>query len=187
MNWNNFLKVTIITFWVLLMVLGGLIGYINYIHYERIGKYPINTAKYPHDVGYINPKTAAFSEGFARCDTTLKPQGYYHSERNIFKDGKYQFRKTISKKYENNGYTDSGFLNLRFLVNCNGDVGNVEINELNSDYQQTDLNNELVDQLVNLSIAKENWTPKEIGGKTYDSYMYLIFKIENGEVLEILP
>jgi len=169
------------------MVLGGLIGYINYIHYERLGKYPTNTAKYPHDVGYINPKTAAFSKQFALCDTVSKPKGYYHSERNIFNGGKYQFRKTISEKYKNNGYTDSGFLNLRFHVNCNGDVGNVEINELNSDYKQIDLNDELVDQLVNLSIAKENWTPKEIGGKTYDSYMYLIFKIENGEILEILP
>lgn len=169
------------------MALAGLIFYYNYSHYDRIGKYPINTKKYPHDVGFINPKTTEFSKGFALCDSTMKPQGYYHSERNIFKGGKYQFRKTISEKYKNNEYTDSGFLNLRFHLNCNGEVGNVEINELNTNYEKTNLNNELVKQLVNLTIARENWTPKQIDGQTYDSYMYLIFKIENGEVLEILP
>lgn len=187
MVWNKVIKVTIFLVWGLLIVLASLIGYYNYSHYDRIGKYPINIKKYPQDIGYIDSKKTKFSEGFELCYPELKPFGFYHSNRNSFNGGKYQFRKTISENYINNEYNDSGFLNLRFYLNCNGEVGNVEINELNLEYEQTNLNNELVNHLVNLSIAKENWIPKEFKGKTYDSYMYLIFKIENGEVLEILP
>lgn len=184
MNWK---KIALIIFGILGVIILLFGSFIGYIYYERLGKYPTNTAKYPQEIGYIDPTTSQFSEGFELCDSSLKPYGYYHSARDIFKGGKYQFRKTISAKYANNGYTDSGFLNLRFLLNCKGEVGNVEINELNTEYEKTDLNDELVNQLVNLSIAKENWIPKEIEGKAYDSYMYLIFKIKNGEVLEILP
>ncbi|CAM3251578.1 hypothetical protein [Aequorivita lipolytica] len=184
MNWK---KIVLIIFGILGIIVLLFGGFIGYIYYERLGRYPTNTAKYPHEIGYINPETSEFSEGFELCDSSLKPFGYYHSARGIFNGEKYQFRKTISEKYTNNGYTDSGFVNVRFLLNCNGKVGNVEINELNTDYEKTDLNDELVDQLVTLSIAKQNWIPKEIEGKTYDSYMYLIFKIEDGEVLEILP
>lgn len=184
MNWKKII-------FIILGVLGAIVlmfsVFIGYIYYERLGKYTTNTEKYPHEIGYINPETSAFSEGYELCDSSVKPFGYYHSARGIFNGGKYQFRKTISEKYINNGYTDSGFLNLRFHLNCKGEIGNVEINELDTDYKKTELNSGMVKQLVNLSIAKENWIPMEQEGKTFDSYMYLIFKIEDGEVLEILP
>lgn len=184
MNWKKIILIILGVLGIIILLFGGFIGYIYYV---RLGQYPTNTAKYPHEIGYINPKTSEFSEGFELCDSSLKPFGYYHSARGIFNGGKYQFRKTISEKYKNNGYTDSGFLNLRFHLNCHGEVGNVEVNELNTDYEITDLNDDLVNQLVKLSIVKENWVPKEQEGKSYDSYMYLIFKIKDGEVLDILP
>jgi hypothetical protein len=184
MNWKKITLIILVVFGAIVLMFGTFIGY---IYYERLGKFTVNTEKYPRDIGYIDHENTEFSEEFQLCNPSDYPNGYYHSARDIFNGGKYQFRKTISEKYTNNGYTDSGFLNLRFLLNCKGEIGNVEINELNTDYEKTDLNDELVSQLVTLSIAKQNWIPKEIEGKTYDSYMYLIFKIEDGEVLEILP
>lgn len=184
MNWKKISLIILGIVGAIVLMFGVFIGY---IYYERLGKYPINSEKYPHEIGYLNPETTKFSEGFSLCNPSLKPYGYYHSAREAYSGGKYQFTKTIFEKYINQEYTDSGFLNLRFYINCNGNVGNVEINELNTDYEKTDLNNDLVNQLVKLSIASDNWAVKENDGKKYDSYMYLIFKIKDGEILEILP
>ena len=63
----------------------------------------------------------------------------------------------------------------------------MEIIELGTDYRPKKLSPELVDQLVSLSSKSENWKVAEYDDEPVDSYMYLIFKIEDGKVSEILP
>jgi hypothetical protein len=142
---------------------------------------------YEHRIGYIDPETSKYSENFKLCNDEFIV-GYYSSYApKIYKNDKISFRRYIQENYHNKGYKDTGFLNLRFHINCEGEIGNLEINELDENLELSSLNSTLVQQLVDLSINKNNWNLFEYEGKKFDTYMYLIFKLENGNVLEILP
>jgi len=173
------------------LILTGLIvlvlGYVGYLYYYHFGRFSIDQEKYPHRIGYIDRTESISPKGFTLCSEDIQIGFYSSAAPNAYKGSKYAFRKLILENYENRGYTDSGFLNLRFHVNCKGTVGHVVINEVGMDYKKTELNDDMVNQLVNLAIKEENWNAIIKSEKRRDIYMYLIFKIENGEVLEILP
>jgi len=142
----------------------------------------------PHigHIGYLDPSYPDASENFKRCNDKL-PIGFFHSSAPaIYKGGKPAFSNYILSNFSKNTYNDNGFLNLRFLINCKGKIGDIEINELNTDYEISSLNSELVNELSKLTFRKENWNSIETLDKR-DTYMYIIYKIENGEITEILP
>lgn len=137
-------------------------------------------------VGYLNPNNPDISENFRRCSDKL-PVGFYHSTAPyIYKGGKPVFRRFIQENYSKNSFTDNGFLNFRFLIDCNGELGDVEINQLDTNLEITMLNKDLVNELSKLTLKKENWNSLETR-EVRDLYMYIIYKIENGQVVEILP
>ncbi|MEO1485430.1 MAG: hypothetical protein AAFU57_06775, partial [Bacteroidota bacterium] len=87
----------------------------------------------------------------------------------------------------NRGYTDSGYLNIRFVINCEGVAGRYIIHENNLDLEPTPLNPDMVEQIFELTAQLKQWNPNVIRGNIWDSYMYLSYRIENGEITEILP
>lgn len=182
---TNYKKIRKITFVSLGIIIVIFVTTGSYFYYQYYGKYPINNQKYPHNIGYLSYDNQDFSESFERCSDKV-PIGYYSSAHNSFRINKGVFRKFILQNFKNQNYTDSGYLNLRFLINCKGEIGDMEINELDDDFRPTKLNTNLINHLIHLSIQKDNW--KVPSSKvTRDSYMYLIYKLENGEIVEILP
>ncbi len=186
MNWKKIFKVLGIVLGAVVIVVVALAAY---IYYEYEGKFPVDEEKYPHYIGYINTENAVLTEGFDLCDGIIA--GIHSSSQpKIYNGSKYAFKKYIQEQYTNDSCTDSGFLIFRFHINCKGETGNVEINELNPDMQPTDLNDKMVQQLLELTVRKENWQVgyvKDQDGNAYNHYMYVFYKIENGELLEILP
>ena len=75
---------------------------------------------------------------------------------------------------------------LSFILNCKGEVGDMEINELDMDLRPFELNDEMVEQLVQLTARAGNWVADE-SEASRDKYMYVTFNILNGDVVEILP
>ena len=142
--------------------------------------------EYLNHIGYLDSADPDFTADFERCSDSL-PIGFYSSAApHAYKGTKRTFVNYVHKNYKNQGFSDNGFLNLRFLINCDGNIGHMEVNELDEDYLSTDLNDEMVEQLIDLSANGENWRlPNR--DKPYDVYMYLIYKIENGNITEILP
>jgi hypothetical protein len=176
------------------IVLGSilLIGIVllGYGYYQFKGKYNINKEKYPNHIGYIDTKNTLYTSNFELCDEGGLIGYYSSSAPDIFKNSKYRFRDYIQQNYFNKGYTDNGYLNLRFHVNCHGNVGNVEVNQLNENYEKTQMNTDLVEQLIALTIQENNWQVRyhpDDSTKTFNQYMYLLYKIENGNVTEIIP
>ncbi|WP_281541996.1 hypothetical protein [Maribacter aestuarii] len=146
---------------------------------------PFNSNHEGH-IGYLNPTNPDASSNFKRCSDKL-PIGFYHSSAsNIYKGGKPTFRKLIESSFSKEKYNDSGFLNFRFLIDCNGNIGDIETNELDVDLNPTKLDSNLVQELYKLSFIKENWNLVE-AKEPRDMYMYLIYKIEDGKVVEIIP
>ncbi|WP_103069808.1 hypothetical protein [Aquimarina sediminis] len=144
--------------------------------------------KYINYIGYLDPNTTISSTSFALCGTG-KIEGTHHGLPKLaYKPNKGIFDKTIRSKYQNNEYTDSGYLNFRFVINCKGEIGRVEIIQMNIDLEETELNSEMIDQLYQLTSESENWngyTTKD--QKPIDYYMYVSYKIIDGEITEILP
>ena len=180
---KKWIKILLYSILGIVLILCGIIGYFNY-RYEW--KYDVNSEKHQHDVGYLSPENRDFTPNFKRCNDNL-PIGYYsHVDFNVFDKSKAHFKRFIQSNFNSNFYTDSGMLNLRFIINCNGEVGDMEINELNKEYQLTELSNDLVEEIIQLTGKKESWMISNDKLK-HDKYMYLIFKLEDGKITEILP
>lgn len=83
---------------------------------------------------------------------------------------------------------DTGYLTLRFMVNCDGDIGKIEVLGSSRDFRRIDFSNESVDQLKALLYDLGKWTPgKTSDGVPVDSQKYLTFILNNGSLIDIVP
>ncbi|MEM7486264.1 MAG: hypothetical protein AAF348_13745 [Bacteroidota bacterium] len=162
------------------------LGFVGYGYYNYWGKFPVDEQKYSHNVEYINPDEARLNDGFKLCNERRIAQ-YYNPEKATYSKGKNRLRAFIMKNYVNKGYQDSGYLNIRFVINCHGKAGRYIMHENDLDLNPKKLDQDMVEQLFQLTTQLKEWNPNFIREEFYDSYMYLSYRIENGEIIEILP
>ena len=119
-----------------------------------------------------------------------------HSEKevvqyfNTSKGFRYQGEKAaIEKHFENFGFPSSlnGFIRVRFIVNCNAEAGRFQVDAWNNSYTPLSLKGEDEIKLLEHLKALNGWIPLTYRGKEVDYYLYLTFKITNGQIQEILP
>lgn len=175
-----------ITFLVLgLCILAILVVFGGYLYYNN--KFPVDDDAYPNYVGFINQETASLNDIYTLCD----PETIYHVHHGASEKGytgnKKQFRDNILANYKNENYSDSGYLNFRFLVTCEGNPGWFETIQVDSDFKKTRFSNKLVSQLRELTAKSENWNVINIEDNPVDYYMYVSYKLKDGEITEILP
>lgn len=178
-------KILKISFYILGILIIIAIGCFCFYYYKFNYKYKPKK-KYTHSVEYINPETALLNDGFIICNEKYIAQ-YYNPKRARYSKGKNGLRKFILSNYKNKDYTDSGYLNIRFIINCHGKAGRYIIHENNLDLEPIKFNPDLVNQLFNLTTQLKKWIPNYIHGENRDSYMYISYRIENGEITEIIP
>ncbi len=82
----------------------------------------------------------------------------------------------------------SGYVRIRFIVNCKGESGRFRITESDFNYQPFQFKRKIIKQLYDITKNIEKWDviSDEVNGPR-DYYMYLIFKIKDGQLIEILP
>lgn len=145
-----------------------------------------NKANYPAHVGDI-----AFDERID--DTNFK---VCHEERvfQYFEIGfRYKGEKAKINEYFKEGFkgknsTDnSGYLTIRFIVNCAGKTGRFRIEGMDINYKEKVFDKGLVNQILALTKKMDGWETTEGGGIKRDYYQYLTFKLENGKLIEIMP
>lgn len=145
---------------------------------------------FTNDAHYIDPETALLSEGFEVCNEDYILQ-YYNPERATYSKGKNGLRNFILSNYKNKGYTDSGYLNIRFVINCNGQAGRYVIHENDLNLEPKAFTKDLKEQLFQLTTQLKEWNPNvmsnENGSAYFDTYMYISYRIEHGNITEILP
>jgi hypothetical protein len=81
--------------------------------------------------------------------------------------------------------TKNGYISIRFIVNCKGEIGLFRTNEIDKNIKPTTFNNSNVQELKNIVSTLKNWDVKTKNGKTYDSYYFINFKIEKGIITDI--
>lgn len=176
----------IITFIVLgLCILALLVFFGGWLYYYN--KFPVDKEAYPNYVGYINQETTALNNSYQLCD----PETIYHVHHGASEKGyagnKKQFKDDLLANYKNNNYTDSGYLNFRFLVTCEGSPGWFEIIQVDTNYNSIQFSEELVSQLLALTAQRKHWNTISFDDKPVDYYMYVSYKLQDGEITEILP
>jgi len=143
--------------------------------------------KYQHYIGYINQEKVLLNDGYL-CNKDEIYFTFKGAGSDGYKGTKKRFRDTILSKYKHQLYKDSGYISFRFLVNCRGEAGWFEISEMNLDLGEKNLDNKMVQELLDLTSKKGNWNVFGFNEKEgADYYMYLIYRIENGKITEILP
>ncbi|THV61066.1 hypothetical protein EZV76_01685 [Flagellimonas alvinocaridis] len=143
--------------------------------------------EYSNYVGYISQNTALLNDVYELCGGKRIYYVYNGASYRAYNKNKGFFRKNILKEYENKGYDDSGYLNFRFLVNCEGNPGWFEIIQTDLTLQETELDEDMVSQLLQLTSDPRYWNILLIEDEPINYYMYISYRIENGTITEILP
>lgn len=96
--------------------------------------------------------------------------------------------ETFKAKYKPVGINnETGLVRIRFIVNCKGETGRYRTIGMNTLYQKKEFDSRIIDQLLNITKNLSGWKVFSDNSKSYDYYQYLIFKIEDGNIKEILP
>lgn len=147
-----------------------------------------NTVKYPLHVGDIAFDKEVDDPNFKIC-TPNKVFQYFNFGKSLQYHGEkseiIQSFGKLSETKENE--EDTGFITIRFIVNCEGKTGWFRVQGMGMDYLEKKFSSDLVDSLLIITKELDGWV---IGGDTtnkVDYYQYLTFKIENGRLVEIMP
>ena len=90
-------------------------------------------------------------------------------------------------KYERAFSTVTGYITIRFIVNCKGRTGWFRIQQLDDHYYKAQFNKKMVGALLNLIKKLDHWVPGKYNGVDCDSYYYLNFKLQGGRLIDITP
>lgn len=144
--------------------------------------------EYPRWIGDIK-KNNSDNPNFELCNGENNIMQYFNNLQGL----EYYGGKTEILKEFNNNFVPSkkqnqnGIIRIRFIVNCKGEIGRFRIIEADVNYKEFKFDNEITNQLLKITKTLSGWIPKMYENKEMDYYQYLIFKIENGKIKEILP
>lgn len=147
-----------------------------------------NKTDYPLQVGDIHFDPKIDDPNFTLCDQNNVWQ-YYNFAKGLQYNGEKAkiIEHFIDRLKVKEHEVESGFLTIRFIVNCKGQTGRYRLQGMDKDYQAKVFNEYLTSQLVKLTKQLDGWIVGQYQGKTYDYYQYLTFKIEKGKLVEIMP
>ncbi|MBK7428429.1 MAG: hypothetical protein IPI60_16140 [Saprospiraceae bacterium] len=144
--------------------------------------------KYLRWVGDIafDPKTD--KKDFHLCDADDIKQYHNFSFGFLYKGEKIALEKEIREQYNTQNITaQSGWLRIRFIVNCQGETDRFRIIGMDENRKPQTFDKSISDQLLNITKRLKGWLILPDDETRGDYYIYLIFKLENGKIKEILP
>ena len=142
---------------------------------------------YEQNVGVISKKNALGPRDFELCFEEKVFPYYYGRQQAKYRPGNDVLRAFIDRHFQNFGYdNESGYITIRFIINCEGRAGRYEIQQVGMDFKKKKFNKALVDHLFSLVQQLQDWQAIEFYGDKYDSFFHIIFKIENGNLNEVL-
>ena len=108
------------------------------------------------------------------------PANYVGEMKALYNEFYEQYNHPVSED-------EDGYVIIRFIVNCRGKSGRFRIQEMDSDYRPKEFNSEIISQLLTVTKELDGWIPVIEDSTKFDFYQYLTFKLENGQLVDILP
>ncbi|MEN2281147.1 hypothetical protein AAGF08_03345 [Algoriphagus sp. SE2] len=145
--------------------------------------------KYLRWVGDIEPNDQLDKTEFIVCNGEDNIFQYFNlGEGPVYKGEKSKILNTFKSKYRPiPDKNQNGLIRIRFIINCEGKAGRFRILQSDYDYQEKEFEKEIVSQLLDITKGIENWEVLKRDNVPVDYYMYLIIKITDGQLAEILP
>lgn len=144
-----------------------------------------------HRIGYIDfDKTLDKDRPFELCGNQKDIADYYNGQLNRarFKGGKKATWQYVQERLDSNLLQEaSGYLTLRFVINCEGQAGRFTTDEADLDFQPKKFKPALVNHFYELLSSNKEWEACIIKGEARDAYTYISFKLKDGKLIEILP
>jgi hypothetical protein len=152
-------------------------------------KKAIDKGGYLRWVGDIEQNDEIDEKEFKACNGDDRILQYFNLGKGPAYSGeKSKVLSTFKSKFQPiPGKNQSGQIRIRFVVNCKGDAGRFRVLQSGYDYQEKEFDKAIISQLLNITKGVENWEVFKINEVPVDYYMYLIFKITDGQLTEILP
>ena len=128
---------------------------------------------------------------FKLCYTNNDIRQYFNFSKGVqYKGEKPAIDHYFKVNYQAVESNQSGLIRIRFIVNCKGETDRFRLMAMDGNFQAINFSTEITDQLLDLTQKMNGWLPiemEEMNNTTWDYYQYLIFKIHNGEIIEIMP
>jgi hypothetical protein len=145
-------------------------------------------AQYPKMVGDIDYNSQTDKKDFELCNPNYIFQYFNNSGGLEYKGEKIALEQAVTKQYNpKKAKSESGWLRIRFVVNCKGKTDRFRLIGMNEKYQPHTFDQSISNQLLQITKNLSGWLPKKYEGKPIDYYQYLIFKLHQGHIQEILP
>ncbi|MBO9202174.1 MULTISPECIES: hypothetical protein [Niastella] len=167
-----------LTILLLTVTLGGFAQ--GTFNYKGVDSFPLNT-------GDIAFNATLDDSTFSLCNPRTVFQ-YYNTD-SYYKQHKREIEHYFKSHYHPTIQTarETGYLTIRFIINCKGQTDRFRLYELNADYQPYQFDTGISSQLLKLTKELRGWQPAVYKNKIYDSYQYITFKLTKGAIECILP
>ncbi len=144
--------------------------------------------KYLRWVGDIEADPEIDGEVFQLCFSEARVKQYFNFSQGMQYDGeKAAIVEVFRQDYEAVDVPQSGWIRIRFIVNCKGESGRFRLSASNTQYQAQEFDSRVTDQLLSITQSLNGWKPLPDSKDPRDYYQYLTFKIEDGALKEVLP
>ncbi len=116
--------------------------------------------------------------------------GQYH---NYGMGLQYEGEKSAINQFFKDNYSpvksphENGLIRIRFIVNCKGETDRFRILCMDNSYQPFEFDHRIVRQILGITKKLDGWKVLYKKNQPKDYYQYLIFKIKNGQIIEIMP
>ena len=140
-----------------------------------------------HDKGYAPGRYPIDSIEFEKiCDPKVAPDFYSVSAKN--NKSSYQIlHEWLSIFKKPTTFEQSGFLTVRFIVNCRSEPICFNIYEMDETYQKTPFDADVKKQLITFIEKLGGWKQVEYEGKPSNYFYYLHFNIKKGNFINVSP
>ncbi|MCZ4408995.1 hypothetical protein O3Q51_09260 [Cryomorphaceae bacterium 1068] len=145
-------------------------------------------SKYLRYVGDIEGDTLLDDPEFKLCNDEVFLKQYFNFSQGLQYEGEMlKIKEQFELAYVPVEAQESGWVRIRFVVNCRGESGRFRMICSDENYESREFDARITDQLMSITKSLDGWKPLPDSDNPDEYYQYLIFKIENGDIIEILP
>lgn len=146
-------------------------------------------SKYPRMLGNIAYDSLIDNPEFKLCRGERSVVQYFALGEKTYVGEMWAIEKAVRAQYdipETKG--QSGLIRVRFIVNCKGKTGRFRLIAMDNEYNEFEFNSEISNRVLTITKSLKDWKVfKNKQQQALDYYQYLIFKIKDGQLIEILP
>lgn len=148
----------------------------------------VTNSMYPNYVGDIEFNKEFDNENFELCFDKHIYQYFNDSIGFAYEGEKLAIENEFSKEYKSKYITnETGLIRINFVVNCKGQTDRFRLIGMDENYNEKEFDKSITAQLLKITKSLKGWKGKQLKERKIDYYQYLIFKIEHGQLKEILP